>query len=102
MSIEHPTAHAAEGDGLLADRLRAIPGLVRKAPASADTAKPATSADPFGRSAFKPRAGFVEVAAPAGTRTEPGAPRTRHFRVLEPKMQHRADGRVLRRPTPAT
>ncbi len=105
MSTEHPTSHAAEGDSLLADRLRAIPGVVRKAPEPADTAKPAAvaaPADPFGRAASKPPAGFVEVPAPAGTRTEPGTPRTRHYRAVgDLAIRHRADGRVIRHPDPA-
>ena len=105
MSTEHLTSHAAEGDNAFVDKLRSL-GVVRTAPTLA-AAKPATvaaavtAADPFGRAASKPPAGFVEVPAPAGTRTEPGAPRTRHFRSVEPKVQYRAMGHVVRRPDPA-
>ncbi|MGI3902541.1 MAG: hypothetical protein ACRYGP_16565 [Janthinobacterium lividum] len=108
MSTEHSTSHAAEGDNAFVDKLRSL-GLVRKAPAAPDeAAKPATvataatPADPFGRAASKPPAGFVEVPAPAGTRTEPGAPRTRHYRAVgDLAMRHRTEGHVVRRPDPA-
>ena len=107
MSTEHPISHATEGDSAFVDRLRAIPGAVRKAPAPAKpaAATPATGptpADPFGRDASKVPAGFVEVPAPAGTRTAPGAPRVRHFRADgTAKMRTRVISGAILRPDPA-